>query len=327
MNESVSDRAQRVLILGDTDGDYRSVVTAFAFAGTTGCDRVVSVGDFIGGHRDSSRFLDSVARLVTTHGIDVICVPGNHEPHDLIDAAPIDPEGLSVLRPGVRAVPAGHVWSQHGRAWQGLGGTASPDGPYPDSPFEQTRGPKEVWFSGPDGPEPRTVDMGGWWPQEAITPDDVAAAHAARQALEADGGRVEVFISHDAPLHVGFAAVLGTKGQRVGTRVGDRHGQTPNAWKTGARQRELLDEAVKAARPDWTVCGHWHTHGVVDAPWGGTTIVLSDNTHPHLPHWVIAETPAGSGGVRMLTLDGWTVGDGRPPKADVVRAGPLVRLD
>ncbi|WP_370327376.1 metallophosphoesterase [Euzebya sp.] len=291
--------ARRVLIIGDTHGTWAAILDALELARRVCADRVVSVGDFGIWPGDGEGLLDATDWACLNHGVDVLIVPGNHEDYDQIDAAPVDDDGMHALRPAVRAVPRGHAWRQHGRWWLGFSGAASIDGP--GGTWPQVRGP----FYGPSGMA--MGDRGGWWPGERITDDDVARAHAAIDRVEADGGRVEVLITHDCPPWVPL-------------------GYT-EPFPLGDEQRQRIGAVADRARADWQFYGHHHRHRVDRAPWGGHAVMLAaDHTPEEGPQWVVVETPSDPtepiSGLRPTT---WTV-DGALGRSGKLTAGPLEPL-
>ena len=251
-----------------------------------GADVVVSAGDFgVWPGASGKAFLDCVEGMAAARALDVIVVAGNHEDYDQIDAAPVDVDGTSVLRPRVRVVPRGHT-ARWGRfAWRFLGGARSIDGP--GGAWPQNRGPLDEPELVPDQTgrpvmRPAGHDLGGWWPQEAITDEDVTAAIAA--------GPADVLVTHEAPLCV---------------HLTDQHKPTdPLVWPAGYRQREMVSEVRAAVQPALTVSGHWHQHAVAhDAV--GVAAVLADDTTPGQVQWVVVDDDARAPGPLLRIPDDW----------------------
>lgn len=259
---------------------------AFRAAVSLGAADVVSVGDY-GFWPGSSgkQFLDVCDQMAARRGLRLVVAPGNHEDASMLAAAPIGDDGLIVVRPQVLAAPRGHTLRLGRFAWRFLGGAASIDGPGGLPP--QTRGPldREQLVRDPIGGDvvrPAGFDLGGWWPGERITQDDVDATVAA--------GPADVLVTHDAPTELDV---------RSAHKTTDRFD-----WPLGWRQREMVSEARVAVGPAVSLCGHWHQHAVSHDPMG-LMVALSADVNPQEPQWVVVEDDGRSERPRLLVAARW----------------------
>jgi Icc-related predicted phosphoesterase len=270
------------LVIGDSHGSRPMLREALRLAEHLGIGTVVSVGDFgIWPGPSGKQFLDTVEQMAARRGVEVLVVPGNHDDYDQLDAADLDEDGWLTLRPHVRAAPRGQTWTDTGGlTWQAMGGAASPDGP--GGIFEQVRGPlPRTHVEWRDGRFAETghgpaVDLAGWWPAERITDREIDTAIAA-----ADGHRVDVLITHDAP-----AAVPGPAGA---------------VFPAGDEQRRLLQRLLDATRPALNVHGHWHLHAhhhIADTE----HVTLSADVNPDQPQWCLVGTVDSTPAVRVPEL-------------------------
>ena len=250
-----------LVFLGDTHGNTRWVQAALEVFKRAGAKWVIQVGDFgVWPGREGQAFLDGVDYKLEELGLTLIFCDGNHEDFDQLEAIPIDSDGFRRVRPNIWHAPRGHQWDLLGLRFGAMGGAHSIDGP--GGVWEQVRGPKQlqnVVFSEQtdrNKSNPITINMGGWWPQETITPDE--ADEAARK------GKVDIMISHDAPIRVQIPRARG--------------------YPLGDRNRALLQKVVDAWQPQLLVCGHWHRritdtlyHGRYDAQTRVEILSAEDN--------------------------------------------------
>jgi Icc-related predicted phosphoesterase len=260
----------RTLVLGDSHGSIAMLREALRVAQHQRADRLVSVGDFgVWPGTGGRMFLDACADMAAARGVEIIIAPGNHDDYDQLESAPVDDDGLMVLRPGVRAAPRGHVLDAGARRWLLCGGAASIDGPDGPREVRQSRGPFDTVhvIQHRDG-STRTYqeggNLGGWWPQETVTDADVAACAAA--------GPVDVLVTHDAPAGVALESIF------VGLQP----------WLPGDAVREKIATIRTVARPALHLAGHWHQHTDVTDDIG-RLVVLSDNTHPQQRQWTLVD--------------------------------------
>lgn len=208
-------------LLGDThgnDGWIRHAASRFAAAGVT---TVIQVGDLgVSSDVDAARKWDSVDVHLRGMGVTLLVAPGNHEDYDCIEALAPDADGWLPFRSRILLAPRGHRVDFGGRTFVFSGGAGSVD---------------RTWR---EGYRLRT-GVRAWWPQEAITQDDVDRV--------ARGGHADVMITHEAPCPV------------PQIEAGMQTGEFNAGDVAYARQVRLrLTAAVAAVKPDLLVHGHHH---------------------------------------------------------------------
>lgn len=207
---------ERVLLTGDVHGNTMWLTGhVLAQAQRYGCQLVLQLGDFgIWPGSGGERFLDVVDREAAKARIPVWFIDGNHEDFDQLLALPLDASGRRPVREYITHIPRAHRWSWAGRTALACGGAASID--------------MDLRIPG------RT-----WWPQEAITDDDVQRCVA--------GGAADILLSHDIQAELPLTDPhedLATLGSFVFQRINDN--------------RMRLQRIVEAVRPTLQVHGHWH---------------------------------------------------------------------
>ncbi|MBM7466102.1 metallophosphoesterase [Microbacterium esteraromaticum] len=161
--------------------------------------------------------------LFAAAGIERVLVSvGNHEAFDLISPLLAEHPGAAVRVSDITWIlPRPARLTIGGRTVLSLGGAASVD---------------RIW---------RTEGR-GWWPDEAITDAQVAAAIA--------GGPADVMLTHESPAATPVRAVrelLGTNPNRFPTE----------ALEESAKSRARVSEVWDAVRPELLMHGHMHTPG------------------------------------------------------------------
>ncbi len=261
-----------VVVIGDSHGSRPMLREALRLAQQLGCGTVVSVGDFgVWPGPTGREFLDAVDLMASQRDVCVLVVPGNHDDYDQIGQLTSRDDGWLLLRDRILVAPRPHRFELDGLTWLAVSGAASADGP--GGIFDQVRGPLDRSATVTDGRgrlrgRQAGFDLGGWWPQERIAPADVVAAIDLIDTVHRDGQRIDVMVSHEAPL------VL-----PVGP-VGD--------WQVGLEQRRLLQQVHDHALPTVHVCGHWHRH-VTAASNDRYLACLSADINPAEPQWAIIE--------------------------------------
>jgi predicted phosphodiesterase len=169
----------KILLAGDTHGNSSHTMGVFAHARRLEADAVFQLGDFGFGWRFGQRkgsgeqfcvFTDHVSNFAATTDIPCYWIGGNHENYDrleeLLDGLEPQPDGTYKVASRVFYVPRGTELEFGGKSFLCCGGGTSID--------------KKM----------RTPYV-SWWPQEAITDDDVWEC--------AERGQCDVLLSHDFP--------------------------------------------------------------------------------------------------------------------------------
>jgi predicted phosphodiesterase len=283
-----ADRPVRVLVAGDTHGQFGWLKFLFRVASKQSADGVVVVGDFgFWSHTAEGRtFLNSADRLAVRSKMQLLFIDGNHENHDLLNRVPVAPSGVRRLRSQVTHLPRGWagVWS--GVRVGAFGGAVSSDrvDPVPGRGWDRVAG-----FD--------------WWPQEAPSAEDFAVAVAA--------GPLDVLLSHDAP---------------AGVSVPHRVAAAVDVEVRSAQVRDRIAALVRASGAQLVVHGHHHvrysdTLSWVDAVesersgavvWGACSV-----------EGLAADGSMGSGFVQLDCDKGvWSVTDGPAVLAAASRTSP-----
>lgn len=241
----------RVLIAGDTHGDIRWAAHLTSVAADHGASVVLQVGDFgfwprmdHNGQSHAEQFLGRISADCKAYGVqEWIVLDGNHDDHSelsLIAGKGTDSDGLVPLAERIRYAPRGTRIALGGARIGMLGGAASID----------------AWLE-----HEGIVDFGGtpyrsgwnWFPA-------IEAPTAADVDLLAEGGDLDLLLSHDAPMQVDMRAYYGFRGLHIPPEIQARTDAV----------RDLVSEAAVRTRAPLIVHGHWHTRvrSVVEFPHG-----------------------------------------------------------
>lgn len=127
----------KILIAGDTHGDYEHVSYLFRMAREHGAKKIFVVGDF--GYWEHTswgvRYLDVIDQLAGEYGdeITLYFLRGNHDKMSMLlklydKPSNIDDEGFIIIRhPSVRFARDGHIWAWGNTRFIALGGAYSTD--------------------------------------------------------------------------------------------------------------------------------------------------------------------------------------------------------
>lgn len=213
----------RIGLLGDTHGNHPWIKYAVREFHARGITTVIQVGDLgvSRGVRESRRW-DRTDRYLRAYGITMLVAPGNHEDYDLIDSLSPGHDGWLRFRSNILLAPRGLRTTMGGRSFVWLGGAGSVD-----------RTLRLAWENNADAPR-------YWWPQEAITDDDVARAVA--------GGPAEVIVAHEAPTRV----------QTISSRLRGTGGFSRDDIEYADQVRAKFMEAFIAVEPTLALHGHYH---------------------------------------------------------------------
>ena len=214
----------RIGLLGDTHGNHAWIKFAARQFEELGITTVIQVGDLgvSANVREAHRW-DRTNKYLRLRGITMLVAPGNHDDYDYIDRMTPREDGWLQYRSQILLAPRGLRTEMGGRSFVWLGGAGSVD-----------RTLREQWRREGNGQR-------YWWPQEAVTDQDVANTVA--------GGHADVMVAHDAPFGV--------------PEIDVRLVRTKHRWDTEDLQyahacRETFTRAVAGVQPELLLHGHYH---------------------------------------------------------------------
>jgi hypothetical protein len=260
--ESVEDMTMmkidtHVGIVGDLHSNVGVGVKAIRNLVASGVKQVHFLGDFgfvwAGGQRQNLA-LKPISAALKLGGAVGFVTGGNHEGYDEWDAIEPDADGIRWIRKNIGLLPRGwRAESPAGNIVASLGGANSIDMPY------------------------RVRSRSGWWPQEQITEDDLAA-------LGRD--RVDILLGHDAPLSPTLASRL-FKNQHLWEPEGLRYAELGHA---------MFHRGFTQVRPRMSLAGHYHLFQDVVERYRGEddkafeTRVIVMNADGHFPTTAVLDT-------------------------------------
>lgn len=213
----------RVGLLGDTHGTANTVLAAVKRFQSQGITDILQVGDFgVWPGKHGQVFLAYVNTLLNKYGVTMYVTPGNHEDYAQINSWHVHEDGWMRARSNILVAPRGHRWEWEGKSFVSLGGAPSVD-----------RG----WRVRAQ----RTQGYPVWWPEEAITGEDMMKTMA--------GGHADIMVAHDAPRGV----------PQIETRIAGNPGGFEAADLEYALQgRNDMLSVVDVVRPKLFFHGHYH---------------------------------------------------------------------
>jgi Icc-related predicted phosphoesterase len=216
----------KVLMVGDTHGNTRSLMHSIRIAGDNKIQHVLVLGDFgLWTHAaDGIAFLDDINEYAQANNLTVYAIGGNHENWDhwnwFVENMPKGGKGWAMVRRRIALAPRIHTWKWDNTRFLGIGGAVSID--------KQWRMQTEKMKGGP-----RTL----YWPNEQFTDEDVASV----EKIDVENGfKPDVLVSHDCSNYTPFRERL-----------------KPDLDSQIHRQR--IDRVLKHTRPDFHFHGHMHT--------------------------------------------------------------------
>lgn len=233
---------QRICFAGDWHGNTNFAAGRLMSAAAHGAEVLLHVGDFGFWHgQDGDAYVQSLEKIAARVGLPILWLDGNHEDHALIaDLEQVD--GLGKVSDHILHLPRGVRWEWGNLRWGALGGATSVD--------------KDLRIPTQD-----------WWPQEALTPDDVARW--------VSGGPVDVALTHDAPAGLDIPGI---------SREGGIALWGPEAIDVAEAHRRTLAKALEPTRPALLVHGHYHVRH--ESTWtyrGGKAHVVGLDCDIHRP--------------------------------------------
>lgn len=160
----VIDQIERVAVVGDWHMNWRWGRRAIDHAKDQGAQGLLHTGDFA--YTFQPEFLDQLDSMLTSRGLRLWWVDGNHENHEKLQRWPLAGDGTRPITDRIIHLPRGLRWQWAGVRFLALGGAYSVD--------RMARVPGREW-----------------WEQETLTRRQVHQAQA--------GGPVDVMVSHDCP--------------------------------------------------------------------------------------------------------------------------------
>lgn len=139
----------KILIAGDTHGDYRNVFHKIDKAKAVGnIQRIVIVGDFgLWWGFEAIEFLDKINDYAKENNVQLFALPGNHENMDywnaLVNNAPATAHGWAYVRSHLLLSPRVHQFKWGGKQFVIAGGAVSID-KVQRLAYEAAKG-KQVW--------------------------------------------------------------------------------------------------------------------------------------------------------------------------------------
>jgi Icc-related predicted phosphoesterase len=222
----------KILMVGDTHGDTRSLIQSLSVAGNQGIQHVLVLGDFgLWTHfADGVRFLDDINEYAAAMNLTIYAIGGNHENWDhwnwFVENMPKGGKGWAMVRSRVALAPRIHTWKWDNTKFLGVGGAVSID--------KDSRLHMEKFGTGSKGGSgPRTL----YWPNEQLTDEDVERI----EKIDTEKGfHPDVLVTHDCSNYTPFRERL-----------------KPDLDSQIHRQR--IDRVLKHTRPDFHFHGHMHT--------------------------------------------------------------------
>lgn len=163
---------------GDWHGNINAVNRALKIFASNDVSTVAQVGDYgFAGHEAGTLYNDLVQKIAESLDITVYVTPGNHEDYDYLAFLRDWDATWGHVRDNIYVAPRGLRWEWGGRSFVSLGGAASVD---------------RAWRLGAERAQPGMSTRRLWWPEEAVTDEDVQKV--------ARGGFAEIMITHEAPI-------------------------------------------------------------------------------------------------------------------------------
>lgn len=229
-----------IALAGDWHGNRQWAGGRIQGIGERGIETILHLGDFgVWPGPSGNAFLQSVDKACERAGVDqVLVTPGNHDDWGRLtqmwslpkyrDPETGDPLPLH-LTDHITVLPRGHVWEIDDRRFLSLGGAPSVD---------------RKW---------RTPGR-DWWPEEAITEEDVE--RASRNGSP-ERGQIDVMITHDSPERPWMVPEV----EAIVHGDAAEFAWPPDALADAAVGRQRLSRVVEAIRPRLLVHGHYHVSG------------------------------------------------------------------
>lgn len=216
---SIETEPSKIAFAGDWHGNTHWAKEMIKYAREQGADTIVQVGDH--GYDYSRDWMHGIRYALEEHQVNLYFVDGNHDNHNkLWYMWERTPAGFMIPNVGnyrerYHYIRRGLRWKWWGLTFMGLGGAHSVDRPW------------------------RTPQV-SWWPTETIREIDM------RRAVEPEGERVDVMVTHDLFEDAPFPNDRKDTGW-------------PESELIASRQNRLaVQYVVDRVRPRLFVHGHFH---------------------------------------------------------------------
>lgn len=230
----------KIAICGDWHCSYGFALSQIKELHNRGVTDIYHCGDFgYWPHTDlGEQYLKMVSDALTTRGMRLYWVDGNHENFDALEeACKHVPSAYrkKIIKPGIWYLPRATTFSVDNTNFLAMGGAFSID---------------KAW---------RTPHV-SWWHQETITEGDVQRAISAITLANVEGYPIDVILAHDAPLSANLQLQNGYKDDRE-----------------SEANRERLQYITDAAAPKYLFHGHYHQRLTTHDHRNVTVVGLADN--------------------------------------------------
>lgn len=267
----------RLLLAGDTHGNFPHLQYLVREAVKAECDAIVQVGDF-GFTWPGKNIFDAVLQpYLAKHGITLYWVDGNHDNYtDLRERGIWESDKPEPMSDNVTYLPRAATWEWDGVRFMAMGGGISID------------------------KDRRTTGL-SWWPEESLSYAQIDKAIGK--------GQVDVLLTHDCP--AGVDALEFFLDEQTAY-----YGVPYKTERASTLHREALAQVTDAVRPRLLVHGHYHHRYLAPAPWspkdtGDTVVGLARDTQGALS-WTILDTEGWDGTAMSLLPKPFALGQGRP---------------
>ena len=211
---------KRIGLISDVHATVPIITRAIRQLAARGVKQMHSLGDFAipwNGHPEEELQLKAVRLELEKHDATLLITGGNHEGYDEWEKVPVSEDGIRWIRHNIGLLPRGwRALSPAGNIIASLGGANSID--------RYSRRPHRAW-----------------WPQESITPADLAALGHER---------VDILLGHDVPQSTALLNFL-KPNERLWSAAGLAYAHEGHA---------MFHRGVQQVTPRMTIGGHYHLH-------------------------------------------------------------------
>lgn len=214
----------RIMLAGDTHGDFRSVKDKVDFAKkVVGIQRIVILGDFgLWWGFQGIEFINKINAYAAENNVQIFAIPGNHENYEwwnsIVKHSPATSKGWAYADTHVLLSPRVHDFTWGNKQFVVAGGAVSIDKEYREE-YRRSTG-KRIWS-----------------PDEQLTDEEISALFATRHA---NGSPVDYLLTHDCSDHTPWKEMLKPDHDSV-------------------LHRRKIDEILKRIKPRFHFHGHMHT--------------------------------------------------------------------